>query len=556
MSTDKTPDFLASATTRRQLLTMAAVGGAGAAAVAAAGPSAAATAAAGPGTNGEVVRLTVLGTTDLHGNVLNWDYFKNAEFTDSRSNDIGVAKASSIIKAVKAEVGAERTLTIDAGDTIQGTPLAYYFARIDPITGGSTHPMAAAMNQVGYDAAALGNHEYNYGLDTLRAFEKQLNFPLLSANSVDWNTGAPVFKPWVIKTVKLPDTKAIKVGILGLVTPGVAIWDAANVEGKVRFPGIVEQAKVMVPRLKAAGADVVIVACHSGDNGASSWGDALPYVENASALLAQQVPGIDAILVGHAHLEIPQRYVTNTATGKQVLLSEPLYWGMRVTRMSIDVQKVRGQWQVVHTEATLYNSNVAPEDPSRHRRRRFGAREGADLRQQRHRHLEAGDVCRDLALRGHRRDGLHQLRAGPHREGGPRRHAAGRPSGPVDRCPVQQGRGDPRGQRHGARRRGSLHLRQHADRHRPHRPAGQGLPRAVGVVLPAAQRRRSVHAGAGDQRRDPAGTRRHARLQLRHRRRPRQGAHVRHRHRQGPSALASRTCRMPAPPSTCRPSSS
>jgi 2',3'-cyclic-nucleotide 2'-phosphodiesterase/3'-nucleotidase len=364
MSTDRTPDLLGSSTTRRQLLALAAVGGAGLAAVGSAAPATAAPPAAAPGTNGEVVRLTVLGTTDLHGNVYNWDYFKNAEYTDGKANDIGVAKASSIIKAIRAEVGAERTLTIDAGDTIQGTPLAYYYAKIDPITGGSTHPMAAAMNQVGYDAAALGNHEYNYGLDTLRAFEKQLDFPLLSANSVDWNTGAPAFKPWVIKTVKLPDTKAIKVGILGLVTPGVAIWDKANVEGKVRFPGIIEQAKVMVPRLKAAGADVVIVACHSGDNGKSSWGDALPYVENASALLAEQVPGIDAVLVGHAHLEIPQRYVTNAQTGKQVLLSEPYYWGMRVTRMSIDVQKVRGQWEVVHSEATLYNSNVAPEDPA------------------------------------------------------------------------------------------------------------------------------------------------------------------------------------------------
>ncbi|KRF44406.1 multifunctional 2',3'-cyclic-nucleotide 2'-phosphodiesterase/5'-nucleotidase/3'-nucleotidase [Terrabacter sp. Soil811] len=364
MSTDHTPDLLGSSTTRRQLLALAAVGGAGLAAVRSAVPADAAPAATAPGTNGEVVRLTVLGTTDLHGNVYNWDYFKNAEYTDAKANDIGVAKASSIIKAIRAEVGAERTLTIDAGDTIQGTPLAYYYAKIDPITGGSTHPMAAAMNQVGYDAAALGNHEYNYGLDTLRAFEKQLNFPLLSANSVDWNTGAPVFKPWVIKTVKLPDTKAIKVGILGLVTPGVAIWDKANVEGKVKFPGIIEQAKVMVPRLKAAGADIVIVACHSGDNGKSSWGDALPYVENASALLAEQVPGIDAVLVGHAHLEIPQRYVTNAQTGKKVLLSEPYYWGMRVTRMSIDVQKVRGQWQVVHSEATLYNSNVAPEDPA------------------------------------------------------------------------------------------------------------------------------------------------------------------------------------------------
>ena len=286
---------------------------------------------------------------------------------------------------------------------------------------------------------------------------------------MDWNTGAPVFKPWIIKTIKLPDTKAIKVGILGLVTPGVAIWDAANVEGKVRFPGIVEQAKVMVPRLKAAGADVVIVACHSGDNGASSWGDALPYVENASALLAEQVPGIDAILVGHAHLEIPQRHVTNKQTGKQVLLSEPLYWGMRVTRMSLDVQKVRGQWQVVHSEATLYNSNAAPEDPAV-----TGAVAASHAKVLTYVNSvigtsQAGDVGRDVALRGHRRDGLHQLRAGPHREGGARRHPAGRPAGPVDRRPVQQGRSDPRGQRHGSRRRGSLHLRQHALRHRADR---------------------------------------------------------------------------------------
>ena len=127
-----------------------------------------------------------------------------------------------------------------------------------------------AMNALGYDAAALGNHEYNYGLDTLRAFEDQCNHPLLSANSVDWDTGQPIFTPYVLKRVMVPGDKPITVGILGLVTPGVAIWDATNVEGRVRFPGIVEQAKVMVPRMKAAGADVVVVSCHSGATTSSS----------------------------------------------------------------------------------------------------------------------------------------------------------------------------------------------------------------------------------------------------------------------------------------------
>jgi 2',3'-cyclic-nucleotide 2'-phosphodiesterase/3'-nucleotidase len=355
-----TNEIMRSPATRRQLLKAAVVGGAGVATVAGAGSATAA--GQGPGANGDAVRITVLGTTDLHGNVYNWDYFKNAAYDDKGHNDIGVAKAATIIKALREERGAATCITLDAGDTIQGTPLAYYFAKIDPITGGSTHPMAAAMNEVGYDAAALGNHEYNYGLETLRAFEKQCNFPLLSANSVDWNTGAPVFRPFVIKSIKLPGRLPIRVAILGLVTPGVALWDKANVEGKVRFPGIVEQAKVFVPRLKAAGADVVIVSCHSGMDTSSSYGDALPYTENASTLLAEQVPGIDAILVGHAHKEIGERRVINAETGKQVLLSEPYYWGMRVTEMTLDLEPAGRGWKVVSSTATLYNSNQVEED--------------------------------------------------------------------------------------------------------------------------------------------------------------------------------------------------
>ncbi|WP_325048317.1 bifunctional metallophosphatase/5'-nucleotidase [Intrasporangium calvum] len=356
-----TNDLFESETTRRQLLTLAAVGGAGLFTVGAAG--AARADGHDNGSRGNPFRFTVLGTTDLHGNVLNWDYFKDAEYDDRAHNDIGLAKAATLIKAVRAERGANRCITIDAGDTIQGTPLAYYYAKIEPITEGSKHPMAEAMNAVGYDAAALGNHEYNYGLDTLRTWQGQLNFPLLSANSVDWHSGKPAFPAYTIRTIHVPGPDPIKVGILGLVTPGVAIWDKANVEGLVRFPGIVEQAKIFVPKLKAAGADVVIVSAHSGADTSSSYGDALPYPENASTLLAEQVPDIDAILVGHAHKEIPQRIVTNLVTGQEVLLSEPLYWGMRVTVMDFNLRKVRGKWKVVGRSATLLDSNTVTGDP-------------------------------------------------------------------------------------------------------------------------------------------------------------------------------------------------
>ncbi|QIG41947.1 bifunctional metallophosphatase/5'-nucleotidase [Nocardioides anomalus] len=311
------------------------------------------------------VRVTVLGSTDSHGNVFNWDYFKNKEYDDTAHNDIGLAKVATLVKAMRKKYRKRGpVLLLDAGDTIQGTPLAYYYARVAPITAGGTHPMAAAMNQMKYDAAALGNHEFNYGMDTLRAYQGQLDFPLLGANAVDPSTKLPVFPPYTIKKYKLGGGRKLKVGILGLVTPGVAIWDKANVQGKVEFPGLVEQAAKYVPELKKKGCDLVIVSAHSGADTSSSYGDALPYPENAASLVAEQVPDIDAILVGHAHKEIPERFVTNAKTGKKVLLCEPYYWGMRLAVMNLTVEwKARKkEWKLVRSASHLLNSNTAKEN--------------------------------------------------------------------------------------------------------------------------------------------------------------------------------------------------
>ncbi len=346
--------------TRRTVLT-------GAAALAAVGfvPGAAQAATKGSGPQGGPTgTITVLGTTDMHGNVFNWDYFANREYTDSKLNDIGLAKISTLVSAIREQRGAESVVMIDAGDTIQGTPLAYYYARIDPITQGSVHPMAEAMNIIGYDAAALGNHEFNYGIPILRKFQEQCDFPLLGANAVDASSKLPAFPPYFIKRVKLEDGRAVKVGILGLTNPGIAIWDRANVEGKMEFPGLVEQAKIYVPKLKKAGADIVVVAAHSGMDTSSSYGDALPFPENAASLVAAQVPDIDAILVGHAHLEIKERWVENPDTKRQVLLTEPLKWGMRLAVIDLDVAQVKGRWQVVGKRAQLLNSNTVDADPA------------------------------------------------------------------------------------------------------------------------------------------------------------------------------------------------
>jgi 2',3'-cyclic-nucleotide 2'-phosphodiesterase / 3'-nucleotidase len=302
---------------------------------------------------GTPVQLTIMGTSDLHGSVFNWDYFTNAEYDDRAKNDIGLAKLATLVETVRSQRGRGHTLMIDAGDTIQGTPLAYYFARIAPITDGGVHPMVAAMNYIGYDAAALGNHEFNYGIPLLRAFASQLDFPLLGANALDARTGRPAFTPYVIKNVMVNGEQPIR----------IAIWDRANVEGEMTFPGLVEQAAIWVPRMRAQGADVVVVAAHSGATTSSSYGALLPVPENASTLVAQQVPGIDAILVGHAHQEIPERRVVNQESGREVVLTEPLAWGMRLSL--IDVSLVRGLhvWVVQRVGSSVLNSNTAHPDP-------------------------------------------------------------------------------------------------------------------------------------------------------------------------------------------------
>ncbi|NML49700.1 bifunctional metallophosphatase/5'-nucleotidase [Streptomyces sp. R302] len=309
--------------------------------------------------------FTVMGTTDLHGNVLNWDYFTDKEFDDKAHNDVGLAKISTLVNQVRADRGRRNTLLIDAGDTIQGTQLSYYYAKIDPITrtGGPVHPMAQAMNAIGYDAAALGNHEFNYGIPVLRKFEEQCDFPLLGANALDAKTLRPAFPPYSIHRLRTPHGKDVRVAVLGLTNPGIAIWDKANVNGRMVFPGLEEQAAKWVPKLRSMGADVVIVSAHSGSSGTSSYGDQLPHVENAAGLVAEQVPGIDAILVGHAHTEIPEYRIANKETGKEVVLSEPLKWGQRLTLFDFDLVWAKGRWTVEKVAAQVLNSNTVEEDP-------------------------------------------------------------------------------------------------------------------------------------------------------------------------------------------------
>ena len=306
------------------------------------------------------VQIALMATTDVHGRVLSWDYLKDEAYSPGR----GLARISSLVDEVREEHGAEQTLLFDIGDMIQGTPLAAYYARQEPITDGAVHPIATAMNAMGYDAMVVGNHEFNFGLDTLYAFRDQLEAPMLGGNVLFAGTDQPAFRPYVMETIKIRGDKPIRVGVVGITNPGVAVWDRTNVEGQLDIVDGLETARRYVTEVRRAGADIVVVAVHSGMGSGSSYGDLIPYPENFGTEIAEEVPGVDVVFPGHSHETISEEFVTNDETGAQVLVSQPASEGRYLSVAELDLQKIRGQWDVTSKASELLDADSVTDDPT------------------------------------------------------------------------------------------------------------------------------------------------------------------------------------------------
>lgn len=312
----------------------------------------------------QTTQLTLLATTDLHGRLQNWDYFKDAPYSDRFGNKIGLSAVSTIVDDVRDERGEQSVIVVDNGDFLQGTPMTTYYAKQAPVTEtGEEHPMATGYNAIGYDAQAPGNHEFDYGLDLLDSYVDDADFPVLAANVISTETGEPILEPYTIITRKMGN-KPVRVGILGLTTPGSMIWNKGHLEGKVTIEDMVTSAQKWVPRVKAAGADVVVVLSHAGI-GLSSYDTSTGLgEENPSDKIAAQVPDIDVMVLGHTHrVDAAEQFITNEVTGERVLLTQPMYWGQSVSDVTIDLKKIRGQWEVVDANAEHILTSTVEEDP-------------------------------------------------------------------------------------------------------------------------------------------------------------------------------------------------
>lgn len=321
------------------------------------------------------VRLRILETTDVHMNLLSYDYYQ-----DKATDQYGLARTISLIKAARAE--APNSLLFDNGDLLQGNPMGDYVAKVQPLKDGETHPAYQVMNQLAYDAANIGNHEFNYGLDFLRRSLQGANFPYVNANiyvddkNRDADQAKHAFTPYVLLDRKLVDAQgqshAIRIGVIGFAPPQIMQWDKGLLEGKVIARDVLETARKYVPLMRAQGAQLVIAIPHAG----FEKGSVAQFSENAVGPLTE-VAGIDAVLFGHAHAEFPSKAFADypgvnleRGTIHGVAAVMPGRWGDHLGVIDLTLDDASGSWKVVDSKASIRpifdrvaRKSVAAADP-------------------------------------------------------------------------------------------------------------------------------------------------------------------------------------------------
>ncbi len=299
--------------------------------------------------NAATVDLRVMETSDVHSNLMDFDYFK-----DKPTEQFGLVRTASLIKAAKSEV--TNAILVDNGDLIQGSPMADYMAA-KGLKQGEVHPAHQLMNTMGYTVGNFGNHEFNFGLDYLKQAIAGAEFPYVNANIMDAKTGKNYFTPYIIVDTPVKDREgkehSIKIGYIGFVPPQISIWDKANLDGKVVVNDITETAKKFVPEMKKAGADLIIAIPHSGFSQE-------PYKAMAenSVYYLSEVPGINAIMFGHSHGVFPNKEyagikgvdVTNgTVNGIPAVM--PGQWGDHLGVVDMVINNDGGEWKVESAKA-------------------------------------------------------------------------------------------------------------------------------------------------------------------------------------------------------------
>jgi 2',3'-cyclic-nucleotide 2'-phosphodiesterase/3'-nucleotidase len=330
--------------------------------------------------DGARANVAILETTDVHSNVLSYDYYK------LKSDDsLGYERTATLIRRARDQF--ENSFLFDDGDTIQGSVLADYQAMVKPVACDQELAIYKAMDALGYDGGTAGNHEFNYGLGFLsqvtgtpmnvdggqRRHCAGPHYPLVLANVESTRDGKPIFQPWTVVTKNIDAytedgsklSVPLRIGIIGFAPPPIMQWDQHNLAGKVSVSGVVEAAKKYLPGLQAQHPDLIVAILHGG----LDTSPYTPQMENAGWYLAD-VPGIDVLLLGHSHTQFPgPRYMgmKNVDATRGFVRTKPAvmggFFGKDLGVIQLVLDRKQGRWIINHNET---HSEVRPICPQKH----------------------------------------------------------------------------------------------------------------------------------------------------------------------------------------------
>lgn len=270
-------------------------------------------------------KIKIVYTTDVHGNFFPVDYITMSPVDGSLSRVV------SAIDSIRETPGGNNLVLLDNGDFLQGQPSVYYYNYIDTI---SPHLASEIYNYIGYDATTIGNHDVETGHAVYDRWRSQNRMPLLGANVIDNKSGQPYLRPYVIL-----EKDGVRIAVLGLLTPAIPAWLPENLWSGLSFEDMLTSAKKWIPIIKSnENPDIIIGLFHSGHDETMRTGE---FLENASLKIAREVPGFDALLIGHDHQKFHE--VIENVAGEKVTVLNPANNAKAVGLLEFDVEKSNGK---------------------------------------------------------------------------------------------------------------------------------------------------------------------------------------------------------------------
>lgn len=303
--------------------------------------------------------LRLLATTDVHAHMTGWDARQKRMRTG-----LGLDRLAITIQEARDKAQGQ-TLLFDNGDVLQGTAEADICAASESKT---PHPWPAVANALGYDALGLGNHDFDYGLGFLETIVNRLTAPVICASISEGHINGVLPGAVIPLMMECDDgvCRPLSVGVFSVLPPQTLIWNHSNLSGRITFDTGVDAATRAVHSLRNVGAELIVALCHSGLSAKTEAN-----TENFSAQVASQVPGVDAMIMGHTHRRFPDEDhgigpladpVQGTLAGLPAVMPEFAARSLGIIDLVLTWEG--GRWHVARHTVSLRSAAHSDTDPS------------------------------------------------------------------------------------------------------------------------------------------------------------------------------------------------